>query len=87
VKKKITAEDLTASAWAAALSDICPPADIVPHGWLTAKELARQTRTPVPTLQAKLKQLVEQGKAERKKFRIRLEKNVRPVPHYKLRNP
>jgi hypothetical protein len=36
-------------------------------------------------LQKKLKHLIAAGQAERKLFRIRLDKNTRPVPHYRLK--
>jgi hypothetical protein len=71
--------------WCEALAAVTAPADTVPPGWRTAKQIATQTKTPVPTLQNKLKRLVAAGKAERKKFRVQLAKNVRPVPHYKLK--
>jgi hypothetical protein len=85
VKKKITAEDLAASAWAAAFSQIATPVDTVPPGWHTAQQLAEKTRVPVPTIQQKLKRLLATGKAERKMFCVRLVKQTRPVPHYRLK--
>lgn len=85
MKKKVTAEELAASAWAAALSQITTPVDIVPPGWQTIQQIAAKTKVPVPTLQQKLNRLVASGQAERKMFRIRLAKNTRPVPHYRLK--
>ena len=85
MKKKVTAEDLAASAWAAALSQISTPVDVVPPGWQTIQQIAAKTKIPVPTLQQKLKRLVASGKAERKMFCVRLAKNSRPVPHYRLK--
>jgi len=85
VKKKVTAEELAASAWAAALSQITTPVDIVPPGWQTIQQISAKTKVPVPTLQQKLKRLVASGKVERKMFRICLAKNTRPVPHYRLK--
>lgn len=85
MKKKVTAEDLAASAWAAALAQISTPVDVVPLGWQTIQQIAAKTKIPVPTLQQKLKRLVSSGQAERKMFRIRLAKNTRPVPHYRLK--
>ena len=85
MKKKVTAEDLAASAWAAALSQISTPVDVVPPGWETTQQIAAKTKIPVPTLQQKLKRLVASGKAERKMFCVRLAKNTRPVPHYRLK--
>ena len=85
MKKKVTAEELAASAWAAALSQITTPTDVVPPGWETIQQIAHKTKVPVPTLQQKLKRLVSSGQAELKMFRIRLAKNTRPVPHYRLK--
>ena len=85
MKKKVTAEDLAASAWAAALLQISTPVDVVPPGWQTIQQIAAKTKIPVPTLQQKLKRLVASGKAERKMFCVRLAKNTRPVPHYRLK--
>jgi hypothetical protein len=77
--------DADLAAWCAALAAVTTPTDIVPPGWRTALEIATQTKTPVSTIQAKLKHLCVTGKAERKMFRVRLAKNARPVPHYKLK--
>ena len=71
--------------WCAVLAESTAATDTVPPGWLTISELSRQTGSPTATLQHKIRRLIEAGKAERKDFRIRLAKNVRPVPHYKLR--
>ena len=84
-KGQVTAEDLAASAWAAALAQIATPPDVVPSGWKTAQQIAAKTGVPVPTLQQKLKRLLATGKAERKMFRVRLAQQTRPVPHYKLK--
>jgi hypothetical protein len=85
VKKKVTAEELAASAWAAALSQITTPVDVVPPGWRTIQKISKQTKVPVPTLQQKIHRLLSTGQAERKMFRVRLARNTRPVPHYRLK--
>jgi hypothetical protein len=77
--------DADLAAWCAALAAVATPTDIVPPGWRTALKIAKRTGTPVSTIQAKLKHLVSSGQAERKLFRIRLAKNARPVPHYRLK--
>ena len=71
--------------WCAALAAITTPTDVVPPGWQTIQQIAGKTKIPVPTLQQKLNRLVASGQAERKMFRIRLAKNTRPVPHYRLK--
>jgi hypothetical protein len=85
VKKKVTAEDLAASAWAAALLGATVAPDVVPPGWFTVRGLALKLKTPVPTIQGKMQRLFAAGKAERRNYRVQLEKNVRPVPHYRLK--
>ena len=71
--------------WCKALLESTAPTDVVPPGWFSVRGLAKQLKTPVPTLQGKMQRLFAAGKAERKNFRVQLEKNVRPVPHYKLK--
>ena len=89
MKKKLTAEDLTTAAWAAAFKDAeaLTPVDTVPAGYLTLRQLAKQIKVSVTTLQRKMKFLVESGRVERQTFRIRLAQHVRPVVHYKLHHP
>jgi hypothetical protein len=83
--KKHNAEQLLASAWSAALRGPIVPPDVVPPEWFTVRGLAKKLQTPVPTIQGKIKRLFKEGKAERKHYRVQLEKNVREVPHYKLK--
>jgi hypothetical protein len=71
--------------WCKALLESAAPVDVVPPGWFSVRGLAKQLATPIPTLQGKMQRLYKAGKAERKSFRVQLEKNVRPVPHYKLK--
>ena len=85
MKKKVTAEDLAASAWAAALAALSTPVDVVPFGWFTAHGLADKMKIPKATLQQRVNRLVASGQAERKMFRVRLAKNTRPVAHYRLK--
>ena len=82
---KIVTPDPDLAQWCAALAAITTPIDIVPLGWQTTQQIAAKTKVPVPTLQQKLKRLVASGKAERKMFCVRLAKNTRPVPHYRLK--
>jgi hypothetical protein len=73
------------AAWCEALAQSTAPVDIVPPGWFSVSELSKKLIKPVPTLQQKMQHLLKTGKATRKIFRVRLEKTVRPVPHYKLK--
>jgi predicted transcriptional regulator len=71
--------------WCAALAALSTPVDVVPPGWLTAQGLAEKMKIPKATLQQRLNRLVASGQAERKAFRVRLAKQTRPVPHYRLK--
>ena len=84
MSKKITAEDLAASAWAAALGEVTAPVEVVPPGWYTFHALSNKNKIARTVLQRKLRHLVATGQAERKMFRVRLAKCARPVPHYRL---
>ena len=80
-----TKPDKDLARWCAVLAELNAPTDIVPPGWRTLGDLAKQIGATVPTLQRKMRWLIKEGKAERRSFRIQLAKNVRPVPHYRLR--
>ena len=82
---KVVTPDPDLAEWCAALAAITTPTDVVPPGWETTRQIAAKTKVPVPTLQQKLKRLVAAGQAEQKMFCIRLAKNTRPVPHYRLK--
>ena len=81
--KKITAEQLNASAWAAALAAPQTP-DEVPPGWHTAKQLAAALGKAGPTIGTMLCRAVAEGRAEKKSFRITTGQVTRPIPHYRL---
>jgi hypothetical protein len=82
-KAKVTAEQLNASAWAAALAAPQTP-DEVPPGWHTAKELSAMLGKAGPTIGTLLSRAIAQGKCERRDFRIISGQVTRPIPHYRL---
>jgi hypothetical protein len=84
VKKKITAEDLEASAWAAALSAPIVE-DTVPAGWMTARQIGQKLGKAGSTIGTLVARAVREGRAERQNFRISTGSVTRPVPHYKLK--
>jgi hypothetical protein len=84
-KKKLTAEELSASAWAAALADVPKKVDTVPPGWLTSEQISVQTKTKINSLRRHLAVLIKAGRAEQKTFRLKGPKMVRPTPHYRLK--
>jgi hypothetical protein len=79
---KLTAEQLEASAWAAALASPVAP-DVVPPGWLTTREIAAKLGKSDSTVGTQLARAVREGRAKRQNFRIHNAGTVRPVPHYK----
>ncbi len=81
--KKITAEELNASAWAAAFASTIVP-DKVPSGWHTAREIGKELGKAGSTIGTLLARAVREGRAERQEFRIRTGSVTRPVPHYRL---
>jgi hypothetical protein len=82
-KSKVTAEQLEASAWAAALAT---PAieDTVPPGWLTSRQLAKMLGKSESRMGHVLCLAVLAGRAEKQSFRITSGQVTRPVPHYRL---
>lgn len=85
MKNKITAEQLAASAWKAALSAPTIEADEVPDDWKTALQLAEITGRERSTITNRMGLLVRQGKAEMKRFRVMTGRGVYPTPHYRLK--
>jgi hypothetical protein len=83
-KTKLTAEQIEASAWAAALS--APAAqDVIPPGWFTTKQLADKLGRPRPTMGRLLAEAVAAGRCEVQRFRVTTGSVTRPVPHYRLK--
>ena len=82
-KAKVTAEQLNASAWAAALASPATP-DTVPPGWHTAKELSAMLGKAGPTIGSMLTRAIAEGRCERKDFRVVSGQVTRPIPHYRL---
>ena len=80
---KVTAEQLNASAWAAALASPLVT-DKVPPGWHTARELRKRLGKSESRLRELLQSAIERGACQRKEFRVLSGQVVRPVPHYKL---
>ena len=57
-------------------------ADEVPEGWKTVREIAAEAGLSESHTWKRLRQLHEQGKIERRCFRICTGTTIRPVPHY-----
>lgn len=84
-KRATTKPDADLARWCAVLAEGTAVVDEVPPGWFTTAQLAEKTNKAVPTMKHALRRLTELGKVEIKTFRIRLNKLVRPVPHYRLK--
>jgi hypothetical protein len=70
--------------WCAALA--APVAtDVVPPGWLTARDLAAKLGRAPSTIQHSLVWAVREGRAEKQLFRIQTGDVTRPIPHYRLK--
>lgn len=80
--KKLTAEQIEAAAWAAALSSEIVTEE-VPPGWLTTKDIAAKLGKGQSTVGAQLGRAVAAGTCERRNFRVRTGSVIRPVPHYR----
>ncbi len=83
-KHKVTAEQLTASAWEAALKPQMIT-DTVPPGWFTAAQLCEKLGKPRGSMGRMLVNAVEQGRCERKMFRVNVGAFARSTPHYRLK--
>jgi hypothetical protein len=83
-KSKVTAEQLEASAWAAALATPVIE-DTVPFGWLTSRQLAAKLGKGESTISRLLLLAVKEGRAIKQDFRLSTGAGVRPVPHYCLK--
>ena len=83
-KLSTTKPDTDLARWCAVLSE-AKPADKVPPGWLTAKQIAEKTGKALSTIGSQVCRAISEGRCERKDFRICTGSMVRPVPHYKLK--
>ena len=75
--------DKTMADWAKALSEPYKVEE-VPVGWNTLRELSDKLDVSESTLIRRLRKLIREDAAEKKTFRIRLQKFHRDVVHYKL---
>ena len=75
--------DAELAEWCSVLSS-AQPVDAVPAGWMTIKQIAKQTGKAESTIGALVCRAVANGQCKRTNFRIRTGSMVRPVPHYKL---
>lgn len=85
---KITAEQINASLkrFGDELGK-CNPSKFeeVPAGWFTISELANEIGVSESNARRRVGYLLKEGQVERMIYRIMLERQVRPVPHYRLK--
>lgn len=76
-----------AKKFAAILSAAGSNPETVPAGWYSRMDIAKAWGYSDPHTARKLRLLVEDGKADFRKFRIRVGSGTRcyPVPHYRLK--
>ena len=61
--------------------------DVVPDGFLTARQISEQQGIDVKCVQKRVKILIEDGVVEFKKFRIKtFDRGVYPTMHYRITN-
>lgn len=82
-KKIVTADELVASAWCAALASR-PVTDAVPPGWFTIKQLSDKLRKPRPTICRLVSEATAAGRCETARYRVTTGSVTRPTAHYKL---
>jgi hypothetical protein len=84
-KAKITAEQLNASAWAAALASPLVP-DKVPPGWHTAVQLSEMLGKNRDSINRNISAGLRSARIEMQKFRIpNGQRGLYPTPHYRLK--
>ncbi len=60
-------------------------ADNVPDGWFTTRQIAEAQGTSTSHMHKKIRALVESGKAEMRRFKIKTCRGHYPVPHYQIK--
>ena len=84
MSKRMTSEQLVASAWAAALAPKNEP-DVVPSGWHTAIDLGKMLGKNRSTVNSLMQVALREGRAEVKKFCVMSgQRGIYPTPHYRL---
>jgi hypothetical protein len=86
-KVAIVNPDNDLAAWCKALAEAkgghMP--DVVPPGWRSGIELAKELKISPQTMAQKLHRLVAQGKAEKKVFRVMTGRMAFKVNHFRLK--
>lgn len=71
--------------WAEALDRLLSQRmEVVPPGWKTAHEIAKELGICFEMAKLRARDMVKAGLAERRDFRVRWGKGVRPTPYYRL---
>jgi hypothetical protein len=81
----IAKPDPELARWCAALSAPSTLPDIVPKGWFTIAQISDKLGRSSCNTQQRMRVMLKDGRAEQQTFRIATGKQVRPVPHYRLK--
>jgi hypothetical protein len=74
-----------ANDWLAEILQASGPSgrvDEVPEGWLTVSQMSEMMETASSTINHKMIRLLRSGEVQRKKFRIKTDRQVAGVWHY-----
>ncbi len=70
---KKNAPPKTANDWLAEIMServLSGPPDVIPEGWLTLKEMCRETGVSESAMRVRISRLIDLGKLQKKKFRM-----------------
>jgi predicted ArsR family transcriptional regulator len=71
----------TANDWVAEIMQDGKP-EVVPSGWISLADMSRKMGVNERTMRSRVDTLVNDGKLQRKQFRIKSGRDTRPVWHY-----
>lgn len=77
--------DAELAKWCQILSTPSAMPDIVPQGWFTIAQLSDVIGRSSCNTQQRMRAMLKDGRVEQKAFRVATGKQVRPVPHYRLK--
>ena len=84
-KSKALPSEKSANDWLADILKASGPTgkvDQVPEGWLTIAQMSQMTETAMSTINFKMMRGMRSGQIQRKRFRIRTDRQVAEVWHY-----
>tara|TARA_R100000808_G_C2096479_1_gene115017 strand:+ start:404 stop:676 length:273 start_codon:yes stop_codon:yes gene_type:complete len=82
-RDRLDSDNKNLDSWVAHLESTLKE-DEIPDGWATVRDVAKATNLSFYTIRGRLERMVQEKKAERKSFLVRIETGIRSVNHYKL---